>query len=325
MKKIIRSQIAVAIILMFVAVQAYSQKFYITLGAGYGLSPYSNRMGSQYTNTTTNNELDIYDGINTSHTNTYSSVVEDKNLKGTGSYGKGIRIGATFGYKIMENIAAELGIDYLIGANISRYKSNYITNTNTTFQDQTNSDNNTYTSLTHTSADEIKVKGSMLRFIPAIRITAGDWKIKPYAKFGLVISVLNRMRKEDDQTDVNDAGVKQITERTEMGKGNVSFGFMGALGATYPLSKNFSLFGEFGLIAQNYAPTKSKLTKFTINGVDQLPGMTTKATETKFVDHYSHQSPAPNTDDQPYETTKDYFPFSSIGLNIGIIWTFGRN
>jgi hypothetical protein len=324
MKKIISSQIVLTIILMMVVLQANSQKFYVTLGAGYGLSATSNRMGSDYNSNSTSSKLDIYDGVNTSHSTTYSSVYDSKNLKGTGSYGKGIRTAAIFGYMITENFGAELGIDYLMGSNITRYKSHYITTENTTFQDQTNSNNNTFTSLVHTSSEEIKVKGNMLRFIPAVRITAGDWKVKPYMKFGLVISILNKMQKDDNTTEVNTAGVEKVKEQTEIGKGNVSFGFAAALGVNYEFAENFGVFGEVGLIAQHYAPAKSKLTKFTVDGVDQLPGMTTSDIETVFVDHYSHQSPSsPDADNQPYETTKDYYPFSSIGLNIGITWSFG--
>jgi hypothetical protein len=226
---------------------------------------------------------------------------------------------------ITDNIGPELGIDYLLGAKILRYKSNTITNNVSTYIDQTNSNNNTNSTLVHSTADEIKVKGSMLRFIPSIRLTAGDWKVKPYVKFGLVISVLNRMQYEDIQTDISTAGVQKITEQTEIGKGNVSLGFAGAVGATYQLPQNFGVFAELGLIAQSYAPTQSKITKFTIDGVDQLPGMSTRDIETEYVDHYSHSYPTtPDAENQPYETTKDYYPFSSIGLNVGISWSFGR-
>jgi hypothetical protein len=309
---------------MMVAMQANSQKFYVTLGAGYGLSATSNRMGNDYYNNSTSSTLDIFDGVNTDHSVTYNSVVDSKNLKGTGSYGRGVRTGLNVGYMVTDYIGAELGIDYLIGSNITRYKSNYINTDNSTYVDQTNSNNNTYTSLVHSSNEEIKVKGSMLRFIPAVRITAGDWKVKPYLKFGLVISVLNKMQYEDIRTDVNTAGVSKTTEQIEKGKGNVSLGFAGALGATYQLPKNFGIFAEVGLIAQSYAPTKAEITKYTIDGVDQLQGMTVREIETVYVDHYSHSTPAsPDADNQPYETNKDYYPFNSIGLNVGISWAFG--
>jgi outer membrane protein W len=324
MKKILTSQILTAIILMFVVLQANSQKFYITLGAGYGLSPSSNRMGGESYNNSTSSKLTIFDGINTDETNSYTSVVDSKNLKGTGSYGRGVQTAATFGYMFTENIGAELGFDYLLGSKIIRYKSNNITTNNETYVDQTNSDNNTHTSLVHTSVDEINVKGSMLRLIPSVRITAGNWKVKPYVKFGLVISVLNQMQYKEEKTNVNTAGIQQITEQTEIGKGNVSLGFAGALGFTYQLPRNFGVFGELGLIAQHYAPTKAKITKLTVDGVDQLPGMSTSDIETVYVDHYSHNYPASaDAENNPYETTKDYYPFSSIGLNIGISWSFG--
>ncbi|MEI6852178.1 MAG: outer membrane beta-barrel protein, partial [Bacteroidota bacterium] len=258
------------------------------------------------------------------HSQTNTSVIDSKRIKGTGSYGKGLRTGLNFGYMITENIGAELGIDYLCGSKILRYKSGNITTNNATYVDQTNSNNNTYTSLVHTSSEEIKVRGSMLRLIPAIRITAGDWKVKPYVKFGLVISVLNQMQYEDNWTDVNTSGVKRVGEQIEIGKGNISLGFAGAVGVTYQLPKNFGVFGELGLIAQSYAPTKSKITKYTIDGVDQIPTMNTVDIETVYVDHYAHQSPAsPDAVNQPYETDKDYYPFNSIGLNVGISWSFG--
>ncbi len=222
----------------------------------------------------------FYNSTEGSNTDTYEQV----NV----SLGKGLNAGGTFGYMFNKNIGAELGISYLLGGK-SKAKEVY-------FGGKTD-----YT-----------VSAKMLRINPSIVIASGLDRINPYAKFGLVIGSGSVMYEEND----NDAGDIEIREMKL--NGGLAFGLNAGVGALFTLSDKMSFFGEINMVNMSYAPTKGKLTKATDNGVDKLPGMTTRQKETEFVDSYTESSTNPPVDSQPRKELKQKLPFGSFGINFGL-------
>ena len=308
MKNNIKIQSAAVIITALFTANVHSQRMYFNAGGGYGLSAaptniylfFDNMLNYDYssTNTTT------YDGTTWS----YSYAHTNKRIKGNGSFGKGIQAGGTFGYMFTEHIGAELGIGNLLGAGITS-KNNYTSE----YIDLTNSANNT----TNTSSSEETATGKMLRFIPALKITAGNGKAKPYMRTGLVIGVGAKVIDAIKPISPPTGGAFAVEAEYS---GGIALGFSGGLGVDFKLSSHFGIFAEGGIITQRWAPKKAELTKYTIDGIDYLPTLTTDEKETEFVDSYTSGS---YNSSLPTKQLKIFLPFSSAGINVGVHFSFG--
>ncbi|MGA2822003.1 MAG: outer membrane beta-barrel protein [Bacteroidales bacterium] len=205
------------------------------------------------------------------------------------SLGKGFNVEGAFGYMFTKNIGAELGISYLLGAKV-KAKDTY---------------------MDGSTADYI-LSANMLGINPSVVIAYGLNKINPYAKFGLIIGFGSITYKEDH----NETGSTEVRE-TKL-NGGTAFGLNAGAGVIFKLSKLLSLFGEIEMVNLSYSPAKGKLTKYTINGADQLPNLKTSEKEIDFVDQYTMDSKNPRPDSEPRQELKQKLPFGSVGLNIGL-------
>jgi outer membrane protein W len=289
MKTKIKFQSTVVIFIVLFVVQVYSQGAYVNLGAGYGFpaAPYLMADNSTY------------------HSYEIGYTVDEEIIKGSGSFGKGLQAGAIIGYMFNPNIGAELGISYLLGNKIE--SKNESINENSTYY--------------HSYKNESKVTGKMLRFTPALKITVGNGNIKPYMKTGLVIGVAGKIKSTSKSTNSDDFTSETIESEMDL-NGGISLGFAGALGADFMLSDNIGIFAEMGIITQSWAPKKGEYTKYSVDGVDKLNDFTTFDKEIEFIESYSFYTE--NTDyDSPRQELKTYFPFSSVGVNVGVKITLG--
>ncbi|MFZ4400982.1 MAG: outer membrane beta-barrel protein [Bacteroidales bacterium] len=204
------------------------------------------------------------------------------------SFGKGLNIGGSIGYMFNENIGMELGISYLMGGK-SEARDLY---TNRTV------DNTIY--------------ANMLRFNPSLIIAAGFKNINPYAKIGMLIGSGSILYESID----NNNGDLWVS-KTKF-NGGLAFGLNSAVGVLFSINENLSFFVELDMVNLSYAPTKSEITEASLNGSDQLPGMTTKERQTDFVDNYTTEQGNPSPDSQPDKLLIEKYPFGSVGLNIGL-------
>jgi opacity protein-like surface antigen len=267
---------------------SFAQKFYLGVNGGYGF-----KFGSQ----TTYVGSSTYDNIN------YES--SEKTEAVNYSLGSGINFGANLGYMFNKNIGVDLGINYLVGTNTSlEYTSTYI--------------GNLYTDV---RTANLSISANMLRLIPTMVISASLEGLNPYAKFGAVVGMLGTIKSEEE-TNETDQGVTTVTVVESKEKGGVSIGFTGAIGAEYGLSDKISLFGEINLIGMSYAPTKGEYTKYTIDGVDQLANMSTSEKEWVNEKEVSYDSNDQPDDSKPSEELKINNPMSSVGLSIGVKFSF---
>jgi hypothetical protein len=277
MKSKINLQIAMLFISVFMGANTFAQGLYINAGAGYGFP------AACYLMEENNNRS--YDGE--------SSVNNWEIVKGSGSFGKGIQPGIIIGYMFNQNLGAELGISYLLGGKIVSTDE--------------------YHSVPYTWIEETTMSAKMLRFTPALKMTVGNGKIKAYMRAGLIIGAAGRIKSEYKYTSSS----SYIEEGEAETTGDISLGFSGALGTDFMLSDNIGIFAEMGIITQSWAPKKSEITKFTMDGQDALDNLTTNDREVEFVESYSFDSN--NIDmDSPTQQLKMFFPFSSFGINVGL-------
>lgn len=97
-----------------------------------------------------------------------------------------------------------------------------------------------------------------------------------------------------------------------------AIGFRTAIGISYKFFKDkFSAFTELYLIDLNYAPKKGKLIEWNLNGKDNLPNINTSDKEIEFTDSVDEGNIDNNS---PRKVQKEFYPFSSIGINIGLIY-----
>ncbi len=205
------------------------------------------------------------------------------------SFGKGFNFGGTFGYMFNKNVGAELGISYLMGG---KTKAIYDYSGGKT---------------------DYSFSGKMLRFVPALVVTAGSEGLNPYARFGFVIGKASLKQEVED----NDDG--DIMKGKLKYSGGMSFGVNAAAGVMFALGDKMSFFAELNSVNMSYSPKKAEFTELTYNGEDMLPDLTTSVKEVEFVDEVTTSS-TPPPDSEPHKELKHKMPFGSIGINFGVIF-----
>ena len=211
-------------------------------------------------------------GANSSYTGTTHNVEVI-----CGSLGEGFKFGASAGYMFNQNLGTELGLSYWPGK---------------TFESISEAGPTAFTEL---------YSGSGFVAVPSIVVSAGMTTINPYARFGVVLGILNVKH------ELRDVGPAQTAVYTMEETGSLAFGYAGALGVVIPAGSAVDLFAEVGLHSVTYSPSHEELTGYTVNGVDRLATITEKVVEYKD----SYTSDAQNT------TMAVRRPFSSIGIVVG--------
>lgn len=211
-------------------------------------------------------------GTRTLGVNSTSTTFE--NVKG--SFGQGLNLGINLNYMFTEHVGADLGFGYLMGRE---------------FEFTSNNGGSSGT-------ESEKVKGSMLRILPGVRVTAGEnLSISPYGRFGLVIGVAGKLKEKDSWSGSGSSGTREF----EL-SGGTSLGWFGAFGLAFKISDKMKFMTELTLINQTYGP--EKLENTSNSDGSQLDHPVT------FEDNVSF-----NSDNI---SLKPYLPFGSIGLNLGL-------
>lgn len=283
-------QVLVLFVLCMATQGSRAQSFYIGLGGGYGFPAAKQSL--------MNDEKSSYN-----NTSGGSGEVTARPI----SMGSGINSGLFFGYMLNPNVGFELGVSYLLG-NKNKFVTEYSETYNTFYENET---------YNH------QLQGNMIRLVPTMRFVMGDKKIRPYMKAGMLIGLGANFSMEMTYNYTSTYGNTTDEMITEY-SGGLSFGFHGGLGVNYLLNDKFKLFAECAANYQNWAPLKSELTKYTEDGVDQLPFMDKNDKEVEYVNSYTYNSSTSPDPNVPDKELKFYMPFSSIGLNIGVVISFGK-
>lgn len=216
-----------------------------------------------------------------------------------GSYGGGTNAGLNVGYMFSEHIGAELGLSYFLGSSV-------------TSRDVT----------VPTGSATLSASSNQMRLAPSIVLTTGgDFAI--YGKAGLVLPVGGSTIAEGrDATNPN-----SIVEQEIESKGSMSLGFQGALGASYSLSDNLSLFGELSAVNLRIKSGTQTVTKYTVNGTDFLEALDTYDKQTTFVDELNPSSNngsynSSYSTDSAKEELATTTNFNGFFINIGVKYNF---
>lgn len=223
------------------------------------------------------------------------------------SLGTGMSVGVYGGYMFTNNIGLELNV-------FDKFSSS--TTTTVTTSSPTNSTTDVYTA-----------KGMLFGLTPAIRLSVGEGKLRVYTVTGLIIGFPSTTLEDNGSaTHITGGGgsVTNTSDEINTYSGNLILGFHGALGVLYNISDKIGIYAELAGNFENWAPSEQLITTYTLNGADELGGLTTSQKQTNYVSSYtsSNNNTSPGS---PTQSAKVYLPFSSWGFNIGVHFSFGGN
>jgi hypothetical protein len=138
---------------------------------------------------------------------------------------------------------------------------------------------------------------------PMLIITANTPVINPYGRFGLVVATASFTEKSTESGTNAYSGTF-----IDNYNGGIAFGWYAAFGIQVPISTQLSMNFELYDRTMNYAPTK-------LVNTQAFDGQQ-KYTDITFVNKITESSPSD-------QELKSYYPFSSVGLKVGLVYTFG--
>jgi len=211
-----------------------------------------------------------------------------------GSFGQGLNIQPKLGYMFNENMGFELGVNYFMGSTQTLGK-------------------------TTTSLTEGKSSGLILAPQFVLKTESGI-----YTRVGIFLPVMGKTIITSTDSDYMGSGAKMDMEMER--QGSFSLGLIGAIGYSFAISEQMNFFVELQYSAMSMKSGTSKYTKLEVGGQDQLANMDTFDKETTYVDELtasSNTSSNPNYNkDAAKEALKETAPFSAIGINVGITFSF---
>ena len=276
-------------------VQAQSIKF----SAGYGIPWISQQIGTK-TSTTSSTTLDP-----ATNAEVPRIIYNSKNVKG--SFGSGWNISGAYVYEMSDNISLELGLSYLEGRKYT-----------------------TQSSYSETALDVLKSssfesetsKSKAFLFTPALRFTPVKKRrrqeVTPYFFAGPVIGKINFSRelKRSEETNNN----LSTENRTTKFRGGLSLGIRGGFGVNVVMNRRISFFSEITFTGMNYYPKESEITRYIIDGEDNLSTLTQNVRKTKYVNEITLDSQQGALDaNSPGKGLRFPVAMSSISANIGVL------
>jgi opacity protein-like surface antigen len=240
----------------------------------------------------------------------------------TGSFGQGFRTGLTAGYRFTPRFGLELGVNYFKGIDKLMVKTvNKLSPTAPIF-------------VSGTAEGQV----TALDIAPAaVLFFARNHKFESYTKVGVILPIHGDLTIETNRTYTSGAGVTNTYAKEEV-LPNPTLGFTGALGTTYKLGKNISLFAEIEYRNFTVSGDTKETKVYTENGVDKLNTPTSfrdgtySSIHTNYVEELNSSSnyylfnpnpatPYPTDTTRPNEALNDissYISISGIGMTFGL-------
>jgi opacity protein-like surface antigen len=234
----------------------------------------------------------------------------------TGSFGEGFRSGITAGYRFSPRVGVEMGMNY--------FKSNSKTMVETV--GRYIQVNPFIISVTG------KAEGKITAFdlAPALVLFLGEAKgFEPYTKVGVIIPVHGDLTIETTRAYTTPAGVTNAYTKEEV-LPNPTMGFMAALGTSYKLAKNISVFAELEYRNFTVSGNTKETVEYTENGVDKLNTPTSfrdgsySVNHTNYVEQINTSSNSKVTNAAGFDSTKatddisSYVGISGLGMTLGL-------
>jgi opacity protein-like surface antigen len=234
----------------------------------------------------------------------------------TGSFGEGFRSGITAGYRFSPRVGVEMGMNY--------FRSNSKTMVETV--GRYIQVNPFIISVTG------KAEGRITAFdlAPALVLFLGEANgFEPYTKVGVIIPVHGDLTIETTRAYTTPAGVTNAYTKEEV-LPNPTMGFMAALGTSYKLGKNISVFAELEYRNFTVSGNTKETKEYTENGVDKLNTPTSfrdgsySVNHTNYVEQINTTSNSKVTNAAGFDNTKatddisSYVGISGLGLTLGL-------
>jgi opacity protein-like surface antigen len=232
-----------------------------------------------------------------------------------GSFGEGFRTGLNVGYRFSTRLGVEMGINYFTGQNKTMVETV----------------NRLIAAAPIFVSGTAEGKINAFDLAPAVVLFLGEAKgFEPYTKVGVIVPIHGDLTIETKRTYTTTAGAVNSYAK-DVVLPNPTVGFMAALGTSYKLAKNISLFAE--LEYRNFTVHgKSKETKeYTENGVDKLntptgfrPDASYSASHVDYVEQLNSGSnnylfnPNTTTTNIPTDTTRPNEAMNDISSYVGI-------
>ncbi len=221
-----------------------------------------------------------------------------------GSIGSGFNAGLNLGYMFNENVGVDLGLDYLMGANVLMSETRTVIPTQTVTTSQ-------------------YAQTSQFRISPSVVISSGGDGLQVYGRAGLVLPVFGNTiaTAENDQ-----AGAE--LDYAEERKGAFALGYQGALGVSFPMGDKISLYGELNGVNLRIKSKSSKVTRNNSGSTDNLPFMTESQINTNFVSELNSSSNSYETNSAGYNTNAadeqltSTTDFSALFIKVGVKFRF---
>lgn len=236
----------------------------------------------------------------TVQSNTYVNTFFMRDEMGT--YGNGFGANIYTGYMLNSRFGVEIGASYLLGSK-HRFENHQVFST------------------TASDFEDVEKRVCMLKVTPALRIRLGNTRDNmnpsffPYLRGGLSLGLWNRFTEQRVRTITTQEGTS-VAEDRFLYEGGVAFGFMSGFGVNYKLTSHLFLYAEATGCFMNWAPTRGKRVRSTVDGVDQLNNMPTAEKEFIYVrqlDERENDNP-----DNPYVALKQFYPLSSVSFTLGM-------
>lgn len=232
-----------------------------------------------------------------------------------GSFGEGFRTGLNVGYRFTTRLGVEMGINYFTGKEKTMVK---------TVNKLVAPGSNTYV----TGSAEGKITAFDLA--PALVLFLGEVKgFEPYTKVGVIVPVHGDLTIETNRTYTAPTGVTNAYTKEEV-LPNPTMGFIAALGTSYKLGKNISLFAELEYRNFTVSGNTKETIEYTENGIDKLNTPTFfrdgsySSNHTNYVEQINTSSNSKVTNTAGFDSTKatddisSYVGISGLGLTFGL-------
>lgn len=283
-------RIALVVALAF-PILGFSQGLFVKVGGGFGYGVSPEEVGTIVNGDTTG---DFSNG------NKYFTF-------GTG--GKG---GIDVGYMFTKYLGLQLGGEFFQGTRFVAGEVNGLTN------------------VLGTTNSTVYSQNTMLRGKLALVVQGGPDRFKFYGRLGVVIPVWG-FTTTRTETTFSPAGGGPTVSNLEVARnfGKFSVGYNGVFGFKFKFTKLISIFGELEVMHLRIRAKQTKVIKYENDGVDALDTRTLAETQTDYqevLDKDSNNIGFGSIDpDRPLNELVYTTPNSQAAINVGIMFTFGRN
>ena len=159
-----------------------------------------------------------------------------------------------------------------------------------------------------------RVSAKMIRFSPYLKGKINLDKFNLYFRLGYILGLNGEIILKKDWT--SSQGDQSVTKRRF--NENLSHGAVSGLGIEYEITTRIFILAEVKLFIQSFGPGKKELFVSTTNGENRLDEIEPRRIHTNYVTSYKSDALAFNDPLKPEVQLIQFYPFSSIGLNLGL-------